>query len=93
MAKTNTAPRAKYQAVRFVLVDWKGPVGVFTAVEDLADALHKLARLPNSDVALDYRVLRFRDGLVDRKPVEILVRSIMNRYPEKPSGFRSRFRH
>lgn len=79
---------------RYVLSDWAGVCGVFTQLDELADALHKLNKLPNSDVELDYTVHHLQDGLVTTKTSRhtVSIKYIMEQYPEMEIGYRGRIR-
>ena len=94
MPKVSIQSQGKYSPNRYILTDWAGPCGVFTQMDELADALHKLSKLPNSDVELDYTVYHLPDGLVTEKPSRFTVdiKYIMQLYPEMDIGYRGRIR-
>lgn len=94
MAKTSTRQRGKVRFYRYVLSDWAGVCGVFTQLDELADALHKLAKLPNSDVELDYTVHQLLDGRVTQKTSRytVNIKYIMDTYPEMEGGYSGRVR-
>ena len=82
MPKVSTTRRAVYTPNRYVLIDWAGPVGVYSIEKELARDLWKIEKESNEEVALYMTVLQFKDGRISENPVKKSIRAIMKRYPK-----------